>query len=514
MGALPRTLLELDDSVNQKVVSKEEQYWLNVTKDLFAPRGDALKVNVKNRLHLGQIDALKPMYEEGKSTLMLPCGRKFGKTDAAGFVLWHKALFTPGAACYFIAPEGSHARKLIWDNHRIQKFLGKDSIKYIKNIKNQEMKIEFKNGSFIQLMGSENWAAGNGLTPHIAVYDEFKAFHPQWHVEFAPNRAAKAAPLVIIGTLPKPGDRNIDQYKQVLDYCEKSDDCAVVYRTTWDNPINHLPEQKKIINAEIERLRDHGDEDVVQREYYSKIVAGGSSSVFPMLDKVKHFVPHSHIHNEIKRDIKKLEWFCVADPGTTTCFAVLFAAINPYTKKVYLLDEIYAKDQKSTSTRAIYPLMQTKMKGLNPYIDEDDWFKTYDEAGAWFANEVLANYHTTFFKTEKRNGDKEEGLSLIKDQLLHEVVVISDRCKNLFDEMQMYAKDGKGKIPKKNDHLIDCYRYFLSACNYTFEMIIDHVKQRDPLEEGRFRRPNHEDREIDMDEDWTGGFGGEFDLDI
>ena len=224
--------------------------------------------------------------------------------------------------------------------------------------------------------------------------------------------------------------------------------------------------------------------------------------------------PFKDVYTEVKKNIKKLEWYCVADPGTTTCFAVLFAAINPYTKKVYILDEIYEKNQKETSTRTIYPRIKAKMKELNPYLDEDDWYKVYDEAGAWFANEVLVNYHTTFFKTEKRHGDKDEGISLIKDQLLHRIVSITDKCKNLFNEMQMYAKDSKGKIPKKNDHLIDCYRYFIDAANYDFSAVQEFIRFREPMEEGRFRRPSHEDREIDLDDDWTGGFGDEFDFDI
>ena len=501
-------------SKSRKVVSKEEQYWLQLTKDLFAPRGDGIKVGLKNRLHSGQIEALAPLYEDDIINLMLPCGRKFGKTDAAGFVLWHQALFHPGSACYFVAPEGSHARELIWNNNRIQKFLGKDSDKYIKTIKNQEMKIEFKNGSFIRLIGSENWAAGNGLTPHIAVYDEFKAFHPQWHIEFSPNLAAKAAPLVIIGTMPKAGDRNMDQYKQIMEYFKTDPDSAVIIKTTWDNPINHMPAQKKRIEQDIKRLEAHGDFDVVQREYYSRIVAGGSSSVFPMLDRKIHMFSHADIYNRVKRDINKLEWYCIADPGTTTCFAVLFCAINPYTKEVFIMDEIYEKNQKDTSTRTIYPKIAQKMKELNPYLDEDDWFKVYDEAGAWFANEVLVNYHTTFFKTEKRHGDKEEGISLIKDMLLHNIVSISDRCQNLLEEMEMYAKDSKGRIPKKNDHLIDCYRYFIDAVHYDFAYVQEFIKNKDPMEENRYRRFKDDENEIDMNEDWMGNFGDEFDFDI
>jgi hypothetical protein len=497
--------------MNSKVVSKDEQYWLQVTKDLFSPRGDGLLVNLENRLHEGQIEALAPLYEDNINTLMLPCGRKFGKTDAASFVLWHQALFTPGSACYFIAPEGSHGRELLWRNKRLQKFMGEDTDKYILKESQQDMTIYLKNGSFIRIMGSENWAAGNGLTPHIAVYDEFKAFHPQWHIEFSPNRAAKAAKLVIIGTLPKPGDRNIDQYNSVLEYCKKDPHSAVIFRTTWDNPINHLPEQKKVIEDEIKRLRDHKDEDIVQREYYSKIIAGGSSSIFPMLDKKIHVQDHKSIMMEVKRDIKKLEWYCVADPGTYSCFAVLFAAINPYTKKMYLLDEVYALDQNDTSTQEIYKQIALKTNELNPYEDLDEWYKVYDEAGSWFANEILSRYGISFHKTVKRHGDKEEGLSVIKDQLIHKSVIISTKCKNLYSEMIRYAKDGKGKIPKKNDHLIDCYRYLLDSCNYDFNSVMEFVKNIDPMHESRFR--NYGQEEIELDTDWTTDFGDDFDLD-
>jgi hypothetical protein len=497
----------------QKVVSKEDQYWLDVTKDLFSPQGDGLKVGLTNRLHNGQIEALAPLYEGDITTLMLPCGRKFGKTDAACFVLWHQALFVPGSACYFIAPEGSHGRELLWRNKRLQEFMGrKVTAKYIKKTSQQDMTIYLKNGSFIRIMGSENWAAGNGLTPHVAVYDEFKAFHPQWHTEFNPNRGAKAAKLVIIGTQPKMGDRNIDQYNSILEYCKKDKNSSVVVKTTWDNPINHLPEQKQMIEQDIARLRANGDEDIVQREYYSKIVAGGSSSVFPML-KEEHVMEHSKVMEEIKRDLKKLEWYAVADPGTTTCFAVLLAAVNPYTKKMYLLDEIYEKDQKATSTRILYPRLQMKMIKLNRFIEADDWYKVYDEAGAWFANEVLVGFNATFFKTDKRHGDKEEGLSIIKDQLVHNSVIISSQCKHLFSEMQRYAKDSKGKIPKKNDHLIDCYRYLIDAANYDFNSVMEFVKRIDPLQKGRYRNRD-EDNEMDLDDDWTDNFGDDIDWEM
>jgi len=492
------------------LVSVDEQRYLEIIEDLHKVRGDGEKVGLKTRLHAGQLEVLRPLYDPNIDidTLFLPCARKFGKSELAAYVLWRHALLNPGSACYYIGPEAAHARKIMWDLGRFQKFMGNDTKKYISGIKNQEMKLTLNNGSFIQLMGSDNWAAGNGLTPSIVVYDEMKVFHPQWHIEFSPNRAAKAAPLVVIGTLPKVGDKNMDQYNSLLEYAEGDERCRVFYKTTWDNPINHLPEQKKLIEAEMSRLRARGDEDIVQREYYSKIILGGKSAIFPMLAD-KHVKPHHEVYDEVKRDLKKLDWYVVADPGNTTCFAVLLAALNPWTKKLYLLGELYVTDQMETTTKKMCNSIKLATSKLYPKGDLiDDWFKVADEAAAWFITAAMAEHNLYFSPTEKRHGDKEEGLGIIKDQLLHDTVVISDNCDHLIKEMKHYAKDQKGNIPKRNDHLIDCYRYLNYACNYDSNTAVEFVKNKDPMEDKRYRR--FSDDYEDEGENWEDGLGGDF----
>ena len=483
----------------------ESHLYLQIMEDLNKPQGDGLKVGLKSRLHPDQIEQLKPMYVDGKKDLFLSCGRKWGKTELIAYVLWRHALLNPGSACYYVGPEAAHAKKIVWDGMRIQKFLGKESTKYIQGKpNNQTMMIRLKNGSFIQVVGSDNYMVANGLTPSIAVYDEFKGFNHRWHVEFAPNRAAKAAPLIIIGTKPRVGNKNMDQYNEILSYMRNNDKCYVADRTTFDNPINHLPEQKEMIDMEIAQLIARGEEDVVQLEYYSKVVPGGKRAIFPMLDPTIHMKEHWQIINEIKNDIKKMEWYCIADPGTTTCFAALIAALNPYTKKLYIIAELYEKDQQMTSVRMMYPRMEGLMKINNPYGSiEDDWFKTADEAAAWFMNEVMQQYGVYFSPTDKNHNKKEHGLSLIKDQLIHELVIISDECPNLFKEMEQYAKDDKGNIPKRNDHLIDCFRYLNATANYNMIEALEAKKyEKEPIRNQRFRRMN-DDKDLELGDNWA-----------
>ena len=91
------------------VLSPEDQYVLQFTEDLNKPRGDGLKVGLTNRLHPDQIEQLKPLYKDKKKTLFLSCGRKWGKTELIGYVLWKHALENPGSACYYVGPEAAHA---------------------------------------------------------------------------------------------------------------------------------------------------------------------------------------------------------------------------------------------------------------------------------------------------------------------------------------------------------------------------------------------------------------------
>ena len=502
------------------LLSQDEHLYLQIMEDLNKPRGDGLLVGLDTRLHQDQIDQLKPLYDESNeiNSMFISCGRKWGKTEEVGYILWRHALLNPGSACYYVGPEATHARKILWDNQRIQKFLGNDTKKYIKHpygIKDQAMKIILKNGSFIQLVGSDNYSVANGLTPHIAVYDEFKAFNHRWHTEFAPNRAAKAAPLIIIGTKPRAGNKNMDQYNEIMEYAQNNPkEWYVAERTTFDNPINHLPAQKQVINQEIRQLIARGEEDVVQLEYYSKVIRGGKRSIFPMFNPEDHIFKHNVLKEEISKDLKRLEWYLVADPGTVTCFGALIVALNPYSKQIYIMDEIYETNQADTSTRRIYPNMEGRCLDAYPGSSvDDDWSKTADEAAAWFINEVMDQYGVYFIPTNKVHNKKEDGISLIKDQLIHKLVKISDRCTNLANEMSKYALDDRGGIPKKHDHLIDCYRYFNGASNYNMHEVLEAVRyrsERSTIRSGRSRSPWNEDDEH-KDHDWMKGI---FDFDM
>ena len=414
--------------------------------------------------HAGQMSIGKALFNDGKKRVFVQCGRKFGKSEIAIYCVLRWAFMNPGQECYYIGPYRKQTKRIAW--RRLKRMISQLPKKYIKRIgNNNDLEIEFENGSIIYLDGSDNAESDRGLSVDFLVYEEFKDFKPEYHVGMEPNLAIVDAPLLIIGT---PPDHEC-QYTEIADSCKANvsgTDFWISLPSATNPHISHAYLERKQ-----EELKEKGEHDVWMREYMGVFVKGGSGSIFPMLDKSKHVYDHDLLHRlHIRKDASKLQWYCVVDPGSATAFAGLIAAIDPYNRNIYLLDEVYESGADSTSTGIIWPKLQSKMLDVNPGVDPkgDTWQRVYDQAALWFMAEVYSQFQVSFYRTNKVDSNKEDGISLIKDLLLHNRLFISDRCENLYKEMEGYIKDSKGKVPKKNDHLIDSLRYLLWADSYEF----------------------------------------------
>lgn len=420
--------------------------------------------------HPGQINVGRALFERDIRRIFIQCGRKWGKSEILMYLLLRWSLLHPQASCYYIAPFMKQAKEILW--HRLLRLVPQS---LVKDVNKTEMRITLINDSFIKLDGSDNYDAYRGITPDMVVYDEFKDFRPEFHIGMEPNLAPRNAPLIIAGTPP-----DIDgQYTALAAEFAADPSAFHVIAPTHENP--HIP--KKWLDSMKERLAARGEFDVWKREYLGHFVKGGSSAIFPMFDEAAHVKPHDEIMASLARDLKKHEWYTITDPGTASVFGGLVACVNPYTRHLYILDVVYITDQRETSTRRVWPRLEAIERELHPQAREDDFDRRYDEAAAWFANEVLDTFGISFAPTHKAQNKKEQGLSLIKDQLLFNKVTISDRCEKLIWEVENYIRDKNGKIPKVNDHLIDCWRYLNAAANYEFIEKDEPVPP--PAEEGR-----------------------------
>ena len=417
-----------------------------------------------------QSDLLNAIFMRKAKNIFARVGRKGGKTEAIIYTLWRYAMLNEGAACYYIAPQIKQAKEIIWASNRLQNF-GPE--KFIKHVDKQELRLTFVNDSFVKVDGSDNYDNWAGVTPDLVILDEFRSFRPEFYPVMNPNRAPKDAPLIIIGTPPPQlkYDRDTDhQYVQLyMQYAREQqmgEASVAMHYPSWIND-----QCKGLIGwlrKERDRLLREGREDEWRREYGAEFIESSAVSIFPapaIFDDRRLVKPHTYVLQEIQQRKSALDWYLISDPASVSCSASLFAAHDKYRSKLYIVDEIYEKRQSEMSIEKLWPNMRRKMDEF--YARQDSWNMHYDEAAAWFANEMMSRYDVAWIPTCKAQNRKEDGISLLKDAFRNSQIIFSDRCQSTIFEIKAYQLNPRdGKPVKKGDHAIDCLRYLLAACNF------------------------------------------------
>lgn len=425
-------------------VSEELQFYASVINGLHA----------KFTPHDEQVQVGRWLFANEIKDIFLECGRNWGKTDLIRYCLWRWAKFHPYSENYYFSPFAVQTREIMWAPQLLQNF---GPPEWILSKNDTEMRLTFTNGSFIKCAGSDNFEAYRGVKPKgLTILDEFKDFRPEFYDSYDPNRAAFKAPMIIMGTSP---ERRC-QFSTVRDEYKSNPKKKYFHGTIYGNP--HI--DREWIEEKKNELIKAGDEDKWQREYMAMEVHGGQSKIFPMLTG-EVFEDHEVMLKKIHKDRKRIEWVWWADPAAASVFGVLFVAFNPYTRELYCLDEIYETSQAEMTVKKVGEKIVAKKEDLE---DEAEWREGCDEAATWFRNEMVENFGIGVEPSQKASNDKEDGLSLIKDLILQKKLHLSKKCMKLFWEMDNYYKDKNGKIPKVNDHLIDCLRYIIAAVGYSF----------------------------------------------
>jgi len=414
--------------------------------------------------HEGQKPILRALFHENVKDIFVQAGRNFGKTEVVAYALWRYAMLTPGSENYYFAPFIKQAKEILWASGRLQTLGPKSWLQGDPNA--TEARITFKNGAFIKLDGSDNIEAYRGVKPRgLVVYDEFKDFRPGFYEAFDPNRAMYNSPLIVIGTPPE-----IEcHYTELAETYKNDASKRYFHAPTRSNPYV----SKEWLEKKEKELLARGESDTWEREYEARFVRGGRSTIFPMFNPHYHVSPHDKILAEIEKTKWDMEWVLSVDPATISTFGGLVACANPYTRQLYICAELYESTQANTSVTQIVPrLQELKAECFSYSLDQKDrweerWLQVCDEAEAWFINEALDRFSESFHRTSKATNDKEYGISLIRDLMIHKKIIISDRCENLIREISNYVRSDSGRIAKKNDHVLDCLRYLLHALNYS-----------------------------------------------
>lgn len=456
--------------MSKKSFSLQESVTLVRHKEFMLKLYDRINNFHKRPLHQGQIKISKALFNQHKRVIQAQFGRSCGKTEAILFITWVYANLNDNSQILIVTPQRKQGKDIYWASGRITNYGPQE---YVTQHKESELRVMFDNGSIITIDGCENYEALRGIKPNLVCYDEFQHHSKEFDVEvMQPNLVAKAASLIVMGTPPKRDCYYCEFRERLMEEIEDGDNT----RLYLELPSSCNPALDK---AELEktkaRLFKQGDQNVWYREYEGKLIFGGEDAVFPTWDRRVHIRPHSLIMKAIEKDRHKMRWYTIFDPGTTTVFAILFAAYNPYTSQMFILDEIYESDRKFTDTFTMWHRAMEKEKELFSDAQPRTWIRVYDEAAAWFAREVQSNYRETLTPTDKKHNKKEDVISILKGMLAEDsAFIVSDRLAKLPWEIENFVTDDKGRLPDDHDHLLDCVCYLLVHSGFKF------VEKADP----------------------------------
>lgn len=395
------------------------------------------------------LEALKA----GCKKIFVRAGRQSGKTQECCDLSWLRAGLVPGSVCSIITPERKQAKKIYWKKGTIQRF-GPSS--WVEKCDNEDLTVFFKNGSYIELDGSDNIDSHRGDKKDFVVLDEYKDIDPRFYTEvIEPMFLTTGGIVVIIGTPPETPESH---FKQLEDHAMEDPTWEVVTWTSYDSPYT----DNDWLDRKREELAKRGEEDVFKREYLAEYTVGGKNSVFPMFSRRLHMKSPEVVHRYFTQNRNRFELYWVSDPATSSVFASLFIAYWREKGQILVLDEIYEKDKQKTHTGAIVDTALAKIAPFEPDIKK--WSVVYDDHEAWFGQELLHGHKIASYPAGKQAVEKEEGIALMKSLLLQRnTVVLSRLCHHFATEMENYVmiRRGEGVVyPKANDHLIDDFRYF------------------------------------------------------
>lgn len=403
--------------------------------------------------HDAQIPIGRSLFYEGIKDIFVCAGRNFGKTELASYCSWRYAMEHPGSENYIFEPYSKQAREILWASNRIQSF-GPDD--WIESLNTTEMRVTFKNGSFIKLEGSDNSAAMAGIKPRgLIIYDEFKDHRLTSIDNFEPNRAAFDVPALFIGTPPIIHNHYVDY----MELAKSESHWRYFHAPTSSNP---YISSKWLERKKAEKLK-LGDEEGWLREYEAIFVKGGKSSIFPHINKMS-FPSQSEA---MPKDLNKWHLIVGQDPGTTSVFAVVFMLWNPFSKKIIVFDELYIDEMAETTSRRMWSKIQAKIKDIKKKVRGVTY--VYDSAAVWYKNEINEISQEWLEPAQKDEFGVDGYIGLVREAMARGLVTICSSCPKLIWEMQNYIKDEKGKIPKANDHAINAIEYGIGATGLRFD---------------------------------------------
>ena len=255
--------------------------------------------------------------------------RRSGKDTVLWNYLIRRAFETKGVYYYFL-PEGTQAKKIIWDgiNNNGFKFLDYCPDAIVKNKNGVEMKIELVNGSIIQLIGTDRYDAIRGTNPIGCIFSEFAFQNPMaWEI-VKPILKVNKGWAVFNST---PNGKN-----HFYDLCEMAKE-----NDEWFFESLSILDTGVLGQQDIEDERREGmDEEMIQQEYYCSFDIGALGAYYSK--QMQEAREQDRICSVPVEKMKKVD--VILDLGSNDCTAITF--LQKVGKELRIIDYYEASGEE------------------------------------------------------------------------------------------------------------------------------------------------------------------------
>jgi hypothetical protein len=398
------------------------------------------------------------------------CGRSFGKTYLALYMLLYKALENPKPAelkCLYIAKTFKQAYRIAWD--RLTTIVPEEIIIY-KN--KADLTITLANNCSIHLIGCDIAPDDiRGFRCYFLVLDEFM-YVPinTWINVLRPTLLDKHSKALLIGTMPDFKKEYINKewlfYIQKLKSSINLPDTAYIQFPSTSNP--YLPQSE--INKAISEASIVGKLEDIQREYFNEYQYS-SALIFPNFDPNKCLTAYNNI------PIPKLQTLMAIDPHLDGSCYILYAGVNE-NNDLICFNEIYL--QNATIREIAYEIFKYEKNIPKPKIRLIDPITSRYSTKILNPSNILIQFQEAGLYLLQANPDFNNFKTKMDELIKANKLIITHNCKLLVQQLLNYQWEHRKcrttanqelKPKKLNDHLIDCLKYIINS-NYKYKNII------------------------------------------
>jgi len=414
---------------------------------------------------LGLCNAL----ESGKyKRLLCIWPRRAGKDVCAFNLMLRQALRKIGVY-YYIFPEYSQARKVIWDSITTEgvRFLDYIPSELIQSSNSQQMKITLVNGSLIQLVGSDNIDSLMGSNPIGIIFSEYALQDPQAYKFLRPILLGNDGWALFIST-PR-GKNHLWELYQI----------AINNPENWFHSKLTIEHTDHITPHQIRKEIAEGliSEDFAMQEFYTSFDMGVEGSYYAK------YIDRLHV----RRQIGDIPWesafkvHVAMDIGVRDSTCLIFFQTIGQTIKI-----IDTYENSKVGLEHYIQVIRNKPYLYGKFIAPHD-MKVQEFGSGLTRLEKAKQLGITF--TIAPDLSIIDGIEAVRSTL-DKVWIDKDNCKPLIKALENYRQewDSKKQIYKAHP-LHDKFSHFADAMRY---LCISLPKTQDSLSEKEFNKLKQE----------------------